>query len=157
MISVILPTYNRRALTLRAIESVLKQTHADLECIVVDDASADDTAQHVRRIADPRVRYVRLEKNGGACAARNAGMALAKGAYIAFQDSDDVWRPDKLEKQLRLIESTGADVVVCAMRRISEGLHPNFPISCPTAAPLTSGRSIGTPASFNCLATCIAT
>lgn len=128
MISVILPTYNRRALTLRAIESVLKQTHAELECIVVDDASADDTAQHVRRIADPRVRYVRLEKNGGACAARNAGMALAKGVYIAFQDSDDVWHPEKLEKQLAFIESTGADVVCCAMRRVSaDGTETVFP------------------------------
>lgn len=128
MISVIIPTYNRRALTLRAIESVLKQTCADLECIVVDDASTDDTAPHVRRIADPRVRYVRLEKNGGACAARNAGMVLAKGAYIAFQDSDDVWHPEKLEKQLALIESTGSDVVVCAMRRISEdGAETVFP------------------------------
>ena len=128
MISVIIPTYNRRALTLRAIGSVLKQTYADLECIVVDDASADDTAQHVRRIADPRVRYVRLENNGGACAARNAGMQLAKGAYIAFQDSDDVWHPEKLEKQLALIESTGADVVVCAMSRVSgDGTETVFP------------------------------
>ena len=118
MISVIIPTYNRRELLLRAIASVLGQTCADLECIVVDDASADGTAEAVRRIADPRVRYVRQEQNAGACAARNRGVALAKGRYIAFQDSDDVWHVDKLEKQLALLESTGADVAVCQMNRI---------------------------------------
>lgn len=119
MISVVIPTYNRKELLLRAIDSVLRQTCTDLECIVVDDASTDDTAQAVRRIADLRVRYVRQERNAGACAARNCGIALAKGEYIAFQDSDDVWDADKLEKQLALIRKTGADFVVCAMRRVS--------------------------------------
>lgn len=137
MISVIIPTYNRRELLLRAIGSVLAQTCADLECIVVDDASTDGTAQAVRRIADPRVRYVRQERNMGACAARNRGVALARGSTIAFQDSDDVWHADKLEKQLALLEATGADVAVCAMNRIAEdGSAVVFPRNVPEG-PLT--------------------
>lgn len=119
MISVIIPTWNRRQLLLRAIASVLQQTYADLECIVVDDGSTDGTAEAVRRIADPRVRYVHQDRNAGACAARNCGMGLAKGQYIAFQDSDDVWDANKLERQLALITATGADIVVCAMRRVN--------------------------------------
>lgn len=116
MISVILPTYNRRALLMRALRSVLDQTHADLECIVVDDGSTDGTEAAVRALSDPRIRYVHQE-NAGACAARNHGVDLAQGAYIAFQDSDDVWHAEKLEKQLALLKKTGADAVACAMRR----------------------------------------
>ena len=121
MISVIIPTHNRRELLLRAIDSVLKQTHADLECIVVDDASTDGTQTAVLDIADERVRYVRLPENVGACAARSRGVDMARGEYIAFQDSDDVWHAGKLERQLALLEESGADVTVCAMRRMLPG------------------------------------
>ncbi|MBQ8555580.1 MAG: glycosyltransferase [Clostridia bacterium] len=128
MISVIIPTYNRRALLLRAVDSVLRQTYADLECIIVDDGSTDGTAEAVRRLPDPRIRYVRQERNAGACAARNRGVDMARGAYIAFLDSDDVWHPDKLEKQLVLLERTGADVATHAMYRMEvDGKAKLFP------------------------------
>lgn len=127
MISVILPTYNREKLLMRAVNSVLKQTYADLELIVVDDASTDGTAELMAGVTDPRVRYVCQERNQGACAARNRGVMLAKGEYIAFQDSDDDWAVDKLEKQLDYLNKTGADIVFCAFRRYSDGKEDVFP------------------------------
>lgn len=128
LISVILPTHNRRELLLRAIDSVLRQTHRELELIVVDDASTDGTQSAVLEIADERLRYVRLPENAGACAARNRGLDMARGEYIAFQDSDDVFQEDKLEKQLACLEESGADVTACAMNRIRwDGVQEAFP------------------------------
>lgn len=128
LISVIIPTYNRRELLLRAIDSVLKQTHADLEVIVVDDASADGTQSAVLDLQDERVRYVRQTENAGACAARNRGLDMARGEYIAFQDSDDVFHEDKLEQQLAYLTETGADVTACAMNRVRwDGVQEVFP------------------------------
>ena len=128
MISVIIPTYNRRELLLRAIDSVLQQTHADIEVIVVDDGSTDGTQTAVLDLHDERVRYVRQSENAGACAARNRGVDMARGEYIAFQDSDDVFHPDKLEKQLAYLLETGADVTVCAMNRVRlDGVQEAFP------------------------------
>jgi glycosyltransferase involved in cell wall biosynthesis len=100
MVSVILPTFNRAALLPRAIKSVLFQTFTDLELIVVDDGSKDETAEVVAGIQDPRVVYHRRTHNGGVSASRNSGLAIARGAYVAFQDSDDEWFPDKLQRQV---------------------------------------------------------
>jgi glycosyltransferase involved in cell wall biosynthesis len=113
-VSVILPTYNRVETLRAAIFSVLHQSVRDLELIVVDDASPQDVAGLVRSIDDPRLIYVRREENGGAAAARNTGLALARGEFIAFQDSDDLWLPSKLDRQLALFamlpDSVGAVV-----------------------------------------------
>lgn len=103
-VSVIIPTCNRRETLPRSIESVRNQTYTDWECLIVDDASTDDTEQYVKGLEDSRFRYVRNEHNIGAAASRNKGVQLAGGKYIAFQDSDDEWLPDKLEMQMRLIE-----------------------------------------------------
>lgn len=119
MISVIIPTYNRARLIERALRSVLDQTVKDLEVIVADDGSADDTEAVLNRIDDSRLRYIRLPQNNGAGAARNAGIDQARGEYIAFQDSDDQWFPQKLEIQLQQLQSTGADMVFCAFQRQS--------------------------------------
>lgn len=116
MVSVIIPSYNREDTIERSVRSVLAQTYSDLEVIVVDDCSTDNTENVVRAIDDNRVRYHCLEKNSGACAARNKGISLAKGDIIAFQDSDDEWRPTKLEKQLAVMEQTKADVCFCQTR-----------------------------------------
>lgn len=117
MISVIIPTYNREKTIERAITSVLKQTYGDLELIVVDDCSTDDTKKVVESIGDDRVRYIRLEKNSGACVARNRGICEARGEYVAFQDSDDEWLPEKLEIQLKALTENNADFVFCSMIR----------------------------------------
>lgn len=109
-VSVILPTFNRSHSLPAAMMSVLTQSMGDLEVIVVDDASTEDIEGLVRRIGDDRVRYVRRAANGGAGAARNTGLAEARGEYVAFQDSDDLWLPDKIEKQLALFAKLPADV-----------------------------------------------
>src|SRR5689334_25256855 len=90
-VSVVLPTYERREQVVRAVESVLRQTYRDFELIVVDDGSTDGTEAALRRLGDG-LRYVRRE-NGGTGAARNTGTELARGAVVAFLDSDDEWRP----------------------------------------------------------------
>lgn len=110
-VSVIIPTYNRAYCLGRAIESVLAQTYTDLELIVVDDGSTDNTRFLVEEYArkDDRIRYVSMPGNSGVSAARNYGMECANGEFLAFQDSDDYWHNEKLEKQMKAIESTGAD------------------------------------------------
>jgi len=78
-----------------------------LSCIVVDDASTDDTAGVLTEISDSRLRIIRLTENSGACHARNVGVQAAKGEYIAFQDSDDCFHPDKLERSIGVPEGNG--------------------------------------------------
>jgi glycosyltransferase involved in cell wall biosynthesis len=97
--SVVIPTYNRGRVVVEAIESALAQTHRDLEVIVVDDGSTDDTAERVGRMRDARVRYLR-RPHSGVSAARNAGIAAATGDLVAFLDSDDLWKPDKVEAEI---------------------------------------------------------
>lgn len=115
MVSVIIPTYNREKTIEKSIRSVLDQTYSELEVIVVDDHSSDNTREVIASINDKRVRYIRLEKNAGACVARNRGLDCAAGEYIAFHDSDDVWFSQKLEKQMAIFSKTEAEVVVCKM------------------------------------------
>lgn len=104
LISVILPTYNRASLLPRAIKSVLNQTYKNLELIIIDDHSTDNTKKIVGDFKDKRIRYVRHKKNRGAAASRNTGIKLAKGEYIAFQDSDDEWLPKKLGKHIEIFK-----------------------------------------------------
>jgi glycosyltransferase involved in cell wall biosynthesis len=100
LVSVVLPTFNRGYCLERAIRSVLGQTYPDWELIVVDDGSTDDTQAVLESFKDPRIRVFRHSVNRGVAAARNTGLAAARGEFIAFLDSDDEWRPDKLTKQL---------------------------------------------------------
>jgi glycosyltransferase involved in cell wall biosynthesis len=110
VISVVLPTHNRASMLVRAVASVLGQSHADLELIVVDDGSADATAEVLAAVEDPRLRVIRRPRRGGAAAARNAGIAAARGELVAFQDSDDEWTEHKLERQLQLLHAHGGDL-----------------------------------------------
>lgn len=95
--SIIIPTYNRRFLLPKTLESVLEQTDPDWECLVVDDGSEDNTADFVRSLTEKRLRYF-YQDNQGPAAARNTGLREARGAWIAFLDSDDWWEPNKLER-----------------------------------------------------------
>lgn len=99
-VSVILPTYNRAECLGEAINSVLAQTYEDFELLIVDDGSTDNTREIVEKYSDSRIQYYKLDINGGQSKARNYGMRLAKGEFIAFEDSDDLWMPQKLEKQM---------------------------------------------------------
>ncbi len=98
--SVILPVYNRESTITRAIKSVLNQSYDEIELIIVDDASDDNTVEMIRHSNDKRIVFIQSKSRGGAGKARNIGLKIAKGNYIAFQDSDDEWLPCKLEKQL---------------------------------------------------------
>ncbi len=120
MISVIIPTYNRASTIGRAVDSVLCQTYKELELIVVDDCSTDCTDDIMQEYMkkDKRVRYHKLDTNSGACVARNIGVKMARGKYIAFQDSDDEWLPEKLEKQMAYLKEKDADVCFCSIDNI---------------------------------------
>ena len=105
-VSVVIPTYNRASKVRNAIESVLAQTVSDFEVIVVDDGSSDDTGRSLEEIFGDRIRYY-PQANQGASVARNKGIAEARGEWIAFLDSDDLWEKEKLEWQFRSLERFG--------------------------------------------------
>ena len=107
-VSVVIPCYNSSSCITKAIGSVLNQTYADLEVIVVDDASTDDTCSVVNRINDPRVKLITRAQNGGAAVTRNTAIRAATGRYIAFLDSDDHWMLDKLSVQIREMQEKAA-------------------------------------------------
>lgn len=112
LVTAIIPTYRRPGLVTRAIRSVLSQTVPDIEVIVVDDASPENTEKSVSAVGDSRVRYIRHSSNRGLPASRNTGIGAARGQFIAFLDDDDEWLPDKTEKQLRYLRQHRLDAVV---------------------------------------------
>lgn len=111
LVSVVLPVYNRAAVVSTAIRSVLGQTYPNLELIVVDDGSGDDLAATLSGFTDKRLKLVRLHQNSGVGAARNAGICAATGELLAFQDSDDEWVLDKLERQVELMAQHTPDAI----------------------------------------------
>lgn len=120
LVSVVIPTYNREKTIIRAINSVLNQTYENIEVIVVDDCSTDNTSETITKyVQDKRVRYHKLNKNSGACVARNEGVKLSLGKFIAFQDSDDIWLPNKLDEQMDFLINGGFDFVTCGFIRKS--------------------------------------
>jgi glycosyltransferase involved in cell wall biosynthesis len=106
LVSVIIPTYNRANTIVRAINSVLNQTYKKLEILVVDDASTENIEKIVRNFTDDRIKYIRHPYNKGGGAARNTGITVSRGEYIAFLDSDDEWLPEKIEKQLNVFHKS---------------------------------------------------
>ena len=124
LVSVVIPTRNRRPRLARAIESVLVQTWRNIEIVVVDDASSDDTPAYLAHLmlGDSRVKTVRNEQALGGGGARNCGVAASRGTYIAFLDDDDIWLPEKLAIQLSLLKKNpGVSAVSC-------GFVAEFPI-----------------------------
>lgn len=109
LISVIIPTYNRSTLVIKAIDSVLYQTYKFFEIIVVDDCSTDDTISVLSKYGD-RIRLAKNEVNSYVGFARNIGVGLAQGEYVAFLDSDDIWLPDKLELQISWMKENHFDI-----------------------------------------------
>jgi glycosyltransferase involved in cell wall biosynthesis len=106
-VSVVVPTHNRRDLLVLTLRSVRRQRDVELEVIVVDDGSTDDTSGVVAGLGDPRIRPIRHDVPLGVSAARNRGIAEARGEWIAFLDDDDLWAPDKLALQLQAVKETG--------------------------------------------------
>lgn len=108
LVSIIMPSYNTGRFIAETLESVLAQTYENWEIILVDDCSTDNTDEVVAPfLADPRIKYIKNEKNSGAAVSRNRALREATGRWIAFLDSDDLWSPDKLEKQIAFMEENG--------------------------------------------------
>ena len=119
-VSVVIPTKNRADFLPDAVQTALAQENVDVEVIVVDDGSDDETpALLAAAAADPRVRAVRFDPSRGQCAARNAGIEAARGAWIAFLDDDDLWAPDKLRLQLEAARHAGATWAYCGVLLVS--------------------------------------
>lgn len=108
LVSIIMPSYNTAQYITETIESVLNQTYTNWELIIVDDCSQDNTDDVVRLyLSDERIRYLKNDKNSGAAVSRNRALKEAKGKWIAFLDSDDLWMPKKLEIQIGFMKKNG--------------------------------------------------
>lgn len=108
LVSIIMPSYNTGAFIKETIQSVLNQSYENWELIIVDDCSTDNTDEVVLPfLNDQRIRYIKNEKNSGAAVSRNRALREAKGKWIAFLDSDDLWLPEKLEKQVLFMKKNG--------------------------------------------------
>ncbi|MDO3385235.1 glycosyltransferase family 2 protein [Gilvimarinus sp. SDUM040013] len=122
LVSIIMPAYNAGATIANAIESVVRQNFMDWQLVVVDDASADNTAEIINKYvsADSRISYIRLNENSGSPAiARNKGLEYARGEYIAFLDADDVWLTQKLQRQLQFIDERELDLCAAGVDLIN--------------------------------------
>ncbi len=130
-VSIIVATYNREKTLLRALESILQQTHSDIEVVVVDDGSTDSTEKLMKTVTDSRVRYIKLDKNSGASIARNRGVQEATGDYILVWDSDDVLYPNAFERILSVFDQHPEVFIVSAPARVlvdaKEKTYPHFP------------------------------
>ncbi len=122
LVSSITPVYNTERFIEETVMSILRQTYKKMEIILVDDCSIDGSSEIIERLAKtyPNVRYERLKKNEGAAAARNHGLRVANGQYVAFCDSDDLWKPEKIEKELSWAKEKDADFVFTAIEIIDE-------------------------------------
>jgi len=118
-VSVVIPTKNRADFLSDALQTALAQEKVDIEVIVVDDGSDDETPALLAAAADPRIRTIRLDPSRGQCAARNAGIEAARGRWLAFLDDDDLWAPSKLRQQLDEAERTGATWAYCGVLLVS--------------------------------------
>lgn len=122
LVSIIMPAYNAERYIEEAVRSAMAQTVTDWELLIIDDCSGDSTCSVAERLAreDKRIALFHNEENLGAAGTRNRGLELCRGKYVALLDSDDVWHPDKLEKQLERLRQTGADLSYSSYAVIGE-------------------------------------
>jgi glycosyltransferase involved in cell wall biosynthesis len=123
-VTVVIPTRNRRRMLTRTLGSALAQEDVEFDVVVVDDGSTDDTGEALRGIADPRLSTVTRDAAHGVAAARNAGIAAARGEWVAFLDDDDLWSPHKLRAQLDAAVAKGADFVYTSAVFVTPELDP---------------------------------
>lgn len=125
LVSIITPAFNSSRFIRETIESILAQTYPYWELLITDDCSTDDTVEIVRRYVDldPRIKLFRLERNSGAGVCRNRSIQEAQGRFIAFCDSDDCWKPDKLERQLAFMEKMNCALSYTAYMTCDENSH----------------------------------
>ena len=122
LISIIMPAYNCERYIEEAIRSVKEQSYTNWELLVINDGSTDTTEDVVRALAleDGRIKLIENPANMGVAKTRNRGFELSQGQYVALLDGDDVWLPEKLEKQVRLAQETGAEIVYCSYSIVDE-------------------------------------
>ena len=127
-VSIITPFFNSEKYIRQTIESVLSQTFSDWEMILIDDGSEDSSLDIINEYSSRDDRFVVIENgsNQGVAISRNNGIKAVRGEYIAFLDSDDIWRENKLEKQISLAEKTGADIVYCSYGMIDGDSRKSF-------------------------------
>lgn len=118
LVSIIMPSYNTASFISKTIESVLNQTYKNWELLIVDDCSTDDTDEIVSKYNDKRIVYLKNEKNSGAAISRNRALRNAKGKWIAFLDSDDLWHPTKLEKQIKFMKKMDISFRIPVTRKL---------------------------------------
>ncbi len=133
LVSIIMPSWNTAKFIGDSIRCILNQTYTDWELLIVDDCSTDDTDNVVEPfLGDARIRYIKNEKNSGAALTRNRAMREAKGEWIAFLDSDDLWMPEKLEKQIGFMQEHGYVLSFTEYEKIDENGQPlNIYVSGP--------------------------
>ena len=126
LVSIITPVYNCEQYISETIESVLSQTYTNWEMILVDDCTPDNSAQIIMQYQsrDSRIKYIKLPNNGGAAVARNTALEAAQGRYIAYLDADDIWLPEKLERQLIFMKKTDAEFSGCDYEKIENDGTP---------------------------------
>jgi glycosyltransferase involved in cell wall biosynthesis len=129
LVSIITPSYNCASFVAETIESIISQTYTNWELLITDDCSTDNSCEIIKQYVqqDSRISFFQLEKNSGAGVARNLSIKNAKGRFIAFCDSDDLWMPTKLEKQVACLKSTGASIcyssyLTCDMDSCTTGI-----------------------------------
>lgn len=115
-----MPNYNSEKFILESIESVLNQTYQNIELIIVDDNSKDLSVNKIKQISDSRIRLLKLKKNQGAAIARNKGLEISKGRYLAFLDSDDILNENFIEKQMNFLKNKNSALVFGAFEHITE-------------------------------------
>ena len=122
LVSIITPVYNCEKLLSKTIECVINQTYKNWELLLVDDCSKDNSAKIAKEYVkkDKRVKYIKLEKNSGAAIARNTALKNSKGRFIAYLDSDDLWKPEKLEKQVKFMKDNNYAFTCTDYEKIAE-------------------------------------
>ena len=135
LVSIIMPSWNTGRFIAESIQSVLDQTYKNWELLIIDDCSTDNTDDVVKPfLADERIRYLHNQKNSGAALTRNYGLREARGEWIAFLDSDDLWMPEKLEKQVEFMKKNGYVLSFTEYEKIDEEDKPlNIYVSGPDA------------------------
>ncbi len=133
LVSIIMPSWNTERFIAESIQCVIDQTYQNWELLIVDDCSTDNTDEVVKPfLSDPRIKYLHNEKNSGAALTRNKAMREAQGEWIAFLDSDDLWMPEKLEKQIEFMRQGGYVLSYTEYEKIDEGDKPlNIYVSGP--------------------------
>jgi len=127
-VSVVIPTYNRAHIIDEALQSVFAQAFSDFEVVVVDDGSIDNTAAVIERIRDKRLRYIRQQPNAGHAVACNTGIHAAQGEYLSILDSDDLWKPEKMEAEVRFLDiHPEVEAVFTDLEKLDSGrFYPSF-------------------------------